>query len=78
MFYVRVRRSTGELCSASTIEGPKLLGRARKVEFGSNHGGLKQFSCTPDRTWDTCGWTIALLTIGGFTLWCRRNGDLSH
>ena len=51
MFYARVRRSTGELCSASTIEGPKLLGRARKVEFGSNHGGLKQFSCTPDRTW---------------------------
>ena len=44
MFYARVRRTTGELCSASTIEGPKLLGRARKVEFGSNHGAFKQFS----------------------------------
>lgn len=27
---------------------------------------------------DTYGWTISLLIIDGFTLWCRPNGDLAH
>ena len=40
MFYARIGRSTEELCLASTRQGPKLLGQAKKVEFGSNHGAL--------------------------------------